>query len=178
MYVCISGCCSVPRADSYKQLYSYTKEEKTTKGKFGFKTKATLIKDFRENEAFAENITALKEKVEKYISTHTDLNELTKNYLRELKVTEGATKEEVKLLLGEPDKVIKPGKKDGACETWIYATSKRSTFTVIFLPVFFGHEKHYLYFKDDILTLIERHYLEQVFSASDSNMGLMGSSKK
>jgi len=168
----ISGCCSIPRVASYKQLYSFAKEEKKIKGSFG-KSKIVSIKDFRENEVFDENIIALKEMVEKYISSHTDLNGSTKNNLRELKVTEGAAGEEVKLLLGEPDKVVKTGKKTYiTSEIWIYKINKSSTFTIIFLPVFFGHEEYYLYFKDNVLTLIERHYLEQTFYASDSGMGL------
>ena len=167
----ITGCCSVPRVASCKQLYSIAKEEKKIKGRFS-KSKIALIKDFRGKEVFEENITALKEKVENYISSHTDLNETAKNNLRKLKVTDGAPKEEVKLLLGEPDKVVKTEKKDTASEIWIYRTSKPSTFTIILLPVFFGHEEYYLYFKDSALTLIERHYLAQTFYASDSGMGL------
>ncbi len=174
----ISGCCSIPRADNYKQLYSFTKEKKKIKGRFGAQSKVISIKDFRENETYDENIAALRERIEKYISSHADLNEAAKNNLRELKVAEGATKEEVKLLLGEPDKVAKIGEKvDTATEIWIYQTSKSSIFTIVFLPVFFGREEYYLYFKDNILTLIERHYLEQTFYASDSGMGLQDKTK-
>ena len=175
----ITGCCSIPRVASYKQLYSFTKQEKRIKRGFGGKSKVISIKDFRENEMYDEHIAALKEEVEKYISNHTDLNEATKNNLRELKVIQGATKEEVKLLLGEPDKLVKIGKKaDIASEIWIYKINKRSVFTIVFPPVFFGQEKYYLYFKDNILTLIERHYLEQTFYSSGSGMGLERSKKK
>jgi len=175
--VYITGCCSIPRVTSYQQLYSIAKEEKKIKAGFS-KTKIVLIKDFRENEAYDENITALKEKVEKYISGHTDLNESTKNNLRELKVTEGAAKEEVKLLLGEPDKVVKTDKKDIASEIWSYRINKRSIFTIVFLPIFFGHEEYYLYFKDSTLTFIERHYLEQTFYSSGSGMGVNDTKSK
>ena len=172
----LAGCCSIPRVANYKQLYSIAKEEKKTKGKFS-KSKIVLTKDLRENEVFNQDIALLKEKVERYISGHADLSEPTKSNLRELRVTEGATKEEVKLLLGEPDKVMKSDKEDIASEIWIYRTNKSSTFTIVFIPVFFGHEKYYLYFKDNLLTLIERYYLEQTFYASDSNMGLQRSNK-
>lgn len=143
------------------------------------RTKVTSIRDFREREAFDQDINALKEKVEQYISCRSDLNEATKNNLRELKVTGGSSKEDVELLLGEPDKIIKNRKKDNLTyEAWIYKTNKRSIFTVIFLPLFFGHEKYSLYFQDNALALIERHYLEQTFSASDSGMGLRGERSK
>lgn len=168
-----AGCCSIPRANSYKQLYSITKEEKKAKRSFGGRSKIISIKDFRGNERYDEDMAALKEKVEKYIFNHADLNDAVKNNLRELKVTEGATKEEVGLLLGDPDKAVKLAKRvDNASEMWVYKTSKSSVFTVVFLPVFFGHEKYYLYFKDNNLALIERHYLEQTFYSSGSGMGL------
>jgi len=173
----LTGCCSIPRVDTYKQIYSITREEKNIKKGFG-KRKIVLIKDFRENEAFDEDIAALKEKVEKYISSHPDLSETAKNNLRELKVTEAQTKEEVELLLGQPDKVVKKEEKDIASEIWIYQTSHKSVFTIVFLPVFFGHEEYYLYFKDNILTLIEGHYLEQTFYASGSGMGVNDKTKK
>ena len=95
---------------------------------FGSASKTVTIKDFRENEMYREDIAALKEKVEKYISVHNDLSEGGKNNLRELKVTKGATEEEVELLLGEPDRVI-----SGA---WIYKINKSATFSIIFLPIF------------------------------------------
>ncbi len=175
----IAGCCSIPRVASSKQIYSITKEEKIKKGSFGFKTKIVLIRDFRENDVFDSEIVFLKEKVEKYISSHADLSEPAKNNLRELKVTEGSTKEEVQLLLGGPDKAVKASKKaDIASEVWIYKTNKSSIFTIIFLPVFFGHETYYLYFKDNVVMLIERHYLEQTFYATDSGAGLTGIKRK
>lgn len=164
-YIYISGCCSVPTALSLSQLYSFTKETKKIKGGLG--KKVVLIKDFRENEAYDEDILTLKEEIEKYISTHTDLSETTKNNLRELKLTERATKEEVRLLLGEPDRIIKAGIKTySATEIWIYRINKINTFTIIVIPVFFANEGYYLYFKDSGLIAIERHYLRQTFRSS------------
>lgn len=164
-YIYLSGCCSIPSVSNYSQLYSFTKETKKIKGGFG--KKVILIKDFRENEMYDEDIAALKEKIEKYISHHTDLSEQTKNNLRELKVTQGATEEEVELLLGNPDKVIHPGDNVGfASEIWIYKINKATAFTVVIIPVFFTHEGYYLYFKDNTLTVIERHYLKQTFQSS------------
>lgn len=171
--ITISGCCSLPSVANYSKLYSLTKEEKKIKGGFGGKKKVILIKDFRENEMYDENIAALKEEAEKYISLHTDLSEQTKNNLRELIVTAGATKEEVKLLLGEPDKVIKQNVKTGGrSEMWIYKINKTDVFTIFIIPLFFPHQGYYLYFKDNVLTAIERHYLEQTFQSSDSGVGL------
>lgn len=172
--IAISGCCSLPGVANYSKLYSLTKEEKKIKGGFGGKKKVILIKDFRENEMYDENITALKEEAEKYISLHTDLSEQTKNNLRELIVTAGATEEEVKLLLGEPDKVIKQENKTGTrSEMWIYKINKTDVFTIFIIPLFFPHQAYYLYFKDNVLTAIERHYLEQTFQSTDSGVGLI-----
>lgn len=172
----ISGCWSLPRVANYKELYSFTKEEKKIKGGFGSKRKVVLVKDFRGNEMYDENITALKEKVEKYISSRTDLSEPEKNNLRQFRVSEGTTKEEVHLLLGKPDKVIRSDNRVGAAsEIWIYRTNKRSTFTIIVIPVFFTHEGYYLYFKDNVLIAIERHCLQQTVTTSD--MGLFERSK-
>lgn len=158
----ISGCWSLPRTTDYSQLYSITKEAKKIKSGFGNR-KVVAIKDFRETEMYEENITALKEGVEKYILAHPDLSDQTKNNLRELKVTAGATQDEVRLLLGNPDKVRKRSNGDDpASEIWIYRINKRSAFTIIVIPVFFTHEGYYLYFKENTLDAIKRHYLEHV----------------
>jgi hypothetical protein len=157
----------MPRADTYAQLYSFTKEEKKIKGGISGSRKLVLIKDFRENERYDEDIAALKEEVEEYISRHPDLAEATKNNLRELRITAGAAQKEISLLLGKPDRVIESGDKAGAAsEIWIYRINKSSIFTVIVIPVFFTQEAYYLYFKDTVLTKIERHYLEQTFETS------------
>ena len=174
----ITGCCSIPRVTSYKQLNIFTKQESKSKGRFSSRAKIVSIKDFRENEVLNKDIKTLKEKVEKYISSHADLNESIKNGLRGLRVTEGANKEEVELLLGEPDGIVKKDKEvDAASQVWTYQINKRSVFTIIFLPVYFGHEQYYLYFKDNILTRIERHYLGQTFHADEADMGIHGHHK-
>jgi hypothetical protein len=176
-----SGCCSIPRTANYKQLYSITKKETKikTKKKFIHKTAVISPKDLRGNEILDEDIDSLKKRIEKYISDHQDLNDLTKNNLREFKITKGSTKEEVNLLLGEPDNLIKrTNKEDAASVIWVYRTNKSSVFTIVFIPVFFSHESYYLYFKNDILTSIERHYLEQTFYASDSETGMQERKKK
>lgn len=155
--------CSVPTAANYRQLYSFTREEKKLKGVIG-KKKVVLIKDFRENDMYEEDMEGLKQEVEEYILAHPDLGEQAKLNLRELKVTEGARKEEVRLLLDKPDKVVRArGKANYAAdEIWIYKISKLRTFTVFIIPVFLCHEGYYLYFKDDLLAGIERHYLTQI----------------
>lgn len=164
------GCSSIPRVADYKELYSFTQKEEKIKGGMGGAREMVTIKDFRENERYDEDITALKEEVEKYIASHTDLAETTKNNLRKLKVTAGATKEEINLLLGKPDKVIK-NEANVASEIWIYRTSKSSIFTIIVFPVFFTHDGYYLHFKNNILTKIERHCLEQTFETSGIGLG-------
>ncbi len=128
------------------------------------KKKSITIKDFRGNDAYDEDIEALKADVEKYISQHPDLSESEKNNLRALKVTQGATVDEAILLLGKPDKSVRAagGGRYGASEIWIYKISKIRVFTIFILPVFPVHEGYYLYFKDGALVEIERHYLKQV----------------
>ena len=149
--------CSVPAAAKYSQLYSFTKEEKINKGSFGLKQKVELLKDFREDEMYSEDIDALKIEVEKYIAANPDLDEVTKNNLRELKLTPGATKPEVSLLLGEPDKTGNSG------DLWIYRISRIRAFIFFIFPYFFAHEGYYLYFEDNHLKVIEKHYPEQIF---------------
>ena len=151
--------CSIPSSAKTSELYSFTKVEKTKKVRMGAKRKATVIKDFRENEMYDEDITALKEEVEIYIAAHPDLSETVKNDLRSLKVTEGMDKEKVELLLGEPDKIAGSG---SATEVWIYAINRIRAFTVFIVPVFIAREGYYLRFKDNTLTAIERHYPKQM----------------
>jgi len=159
--------CSVPSVANYSQLHTFIKDEQVIKGGFGSKKKILLIKDVRGNDMYDENIVELKEVVEKYISIHPDLSESTKNNLRELKITEGTTKEEVEILLGKPDKVIRQGNKVSATsEIWIYRINKMNAFTIFIFPVFFAHEGYYLYFKDNLLTTIQRHYLAQIIQQS------------
>ena len=145
------------------QLSAYYKEEAKKKSSFFGGQKPQFFKDFRQDEAYEEDMTALKEDAEKYISGHPDLSDAAKTNLRELKVAEGASREEVELLLGEPDKVSKlgAGANYNASELWIYRISRIRAFTVFIVPIFFVHEGYYLYFKDGILAGIERHYLRQ-----------------
>ena len=161
---CLSVCgCSVPRAVNCSQFYGFFREEKRVKGVFGGKNKVVLITDFRGNEIFEENMAAVKEEVEKYISAHPDLSEAAKFNLRELKVTEGLNPEQVELLLGKPDRVIKSGDKNrGGSEIWIYRINKMNAFTIFIFPVFLAHEGYYLSFKDNCLASIQKHYLTQI----------------
>ena len=158
----VSGC-SLPSAVTCGQLYSFTKGEEKIKGGFG-KKKAIWIKDFRENDAYQEDIGALNQEIESYISGHPNLGDSAKSNLRELKVTEGAAKEEVELLLGKPDKIANTSGrlKYGATQIWIYKVNKMRVFTVFIVPIFPVHEGYYLYFADNILAAIEKHYLKQL----------------
>lgn len=164
---CFSGCCSIPSREPYNQLFGYTKEEK----KKSFGTKITTLKDFRGNIIQEKNIAALNKKVEEYISNNADSPSPNESMLRQHKVAEGATREEVRLILGQPDKI-----NPGPPEVWIYRLKKISAFTILIFPVFFPHEGYYLYFKEGALTGIERHYFEQVIHCGDPPDG-MGSKK-
>ena len=163
--VCIAGC-SVPRVATYSHLKSITREETSVKGVFGG-AKSVSIYDFRGVERYDEDIEILKEKVEKYISAHPDLNDSEKNNLRELKIAPGSKKEEIELLLGRADKVTKPSAPiQAASEIWIYNKKKLSAFTVFIFPVFPAHDSYYLYFQDNKLAGIEKHYLEQLLEST------------
>jgi len=159
----ITGC-SMPTSAVQRSLYSYSKEVKVVKGGLIGKKKSIEIKDFRENEAYDENIEDLQKVVEKYILEHPNLSDSSKDNLRSLKVTVGSTKDEVILLLGKPDKIINEtsGALYGASEIWIYETNRLRAFTIFIVPVFFMHERYYLYFKDGAVAGIERHYPKQV----------------
>ena len=163
--ICLPGC-SVPRVATYNHLKSITKNETKPKGMFGG-AKSVSIYDFRGIERYDEDIDALKVRVEKYISIHPDLSGAAKNNLQELKAAFGLNKEEIELLLGKPDKVIKPsGKAQDISEIWIYSKMKLNAFTVFIFPVFFTHESYYLYFQGNTLTNIEKHYLEQLLEST------------
>lgn len=155
--------CSMPAKDIQGSLHSFTKEEKGKKGFFGEK-RSVKISDVRGSEIYEEDIEGLKEEAEEYISQHPGLTDAVKSDLRELKISQGATIQEVTLLLGEPDKAAKlsGGNPYGAQEVWIYKHSKIRAFTVFIFPIFFVHEAYYLFFKDGKLAGIERRYLRQV----------------
>ncbi|MDD5594831.1 MAG: hypothetical protein PHY94_01165 [Candidatus Omnitrophica bacterium] len=167
--LCCTGC-SIPTSANYNELYSFTREEKKVKGMMGSKKNVETIHDFRENEMYIEDITALKEEVEKYISTHPDLSEEIKGNMRQLKVTPGLNKKEVELMLGEPDKI------SGNGNVWIYQINRWRAFTIFILPVFFAHEGYYLRFDKDSLIAIERHYPKQVIHQA-SGPGLTSKKK-
>lgn len=145
---------------TYSQLYSITKKEEKKKGAMGSTRKIVIINDFRLNEAYDEDIDALKQKAEKYISLHPELSDSVKASLRELKVATGFSREEVELLLGRPDKIVKSG------EEWVYKINKTRIVTVFIVPVFPVNESYRLYFKDNALMAIERHFLKQVVQQS------------
>lgn len=162
---CICGCSS-PRVSTYNQLYSFTKEKKTVKVTFG-KKEVVSLRDFQENEAYDEYVTDLQVKVEKYILEHPELSEEAKKNLRELKVSAGSNKAEVELLLGEPLKVnAAKNNAYGATELWIYKISKIDITTIFIIPVFWTHQGYYLYFKDNALAGIEKHYLEPLIQTT------------
>jgi len=165
--VCIMGC-SIPTSSVYSKIYSFTKEEKIKKGTFGFSRTTETVKDFREQEMYDEDIVALKDAVEKYISSHPLLDESAKSNLREMKVVGGENKEQVELLLGEAD----AKGRSGSGEIWIYSIQKLRAFTILLLPVYFPHESYRLYFDGDILAKIERHYLKQMIEQA-SGPGLL-----
>ena len=65
----------------------------------------------------------------------------------------------------------------GCKDIWIYKINKMRAFTVFIIPVFFVHESYGLYFKEDVLVGIERHYLNQVVQQSPA-LGVFGREEK
>jgi len=158
----ISGC-SIPMAAKYSQLNTFSSNGTAKKKKFSFSESERPVEDFLGNKMYKEDIDIVKGRVEKYISVHSNLSEATKNNLGKLRVSVGATKEEVELLLGKPTKIIK--RKDNAhaiSEIWLYKTNKRNPFAIVIIPIFVIHEEYCLYFKENVLSDIQRHYLKQI----------------
>lgn len=159
--------CSMPTSSRYSQIYSYTKEVKVVKGGFGSNSKYVSIKDFRENDAYDEDIDSLKKEAEEYILLHPEIGEQVKNNLRQLKVTEGSSKDETSLLLGKPLKILETKNNPySASELWIYRISKKNAVTFFIVPFLLVNEGYYLYFKDNSLAAIERHYIKQQIETS------------
>ncbi len=147
----ISGC-SYARVEKRSQLETFSSSKAGKKRK---SLSSKTLKDFRGKIARQEDIENLKAKVEQYICLHKDLNEVTKSHLRELTVTEGATKEEVELLLGKPTKIV----VHPSSEMWVYKTEQTDPLPMLEAPVSF-HRSYRLYFKENALVSIEMRYLK------------------
>ena len=164
--VCVLGC-SIPMTAKYSQLNAFSSGKAPKKGKISIFTPAHQPENFLGDKVSKENVEAAKERVEKYILAHSDLDEASKKYLRDLRVVRGASMEEVRLMLGEPAKIIKSGKKTRpSLETWVYKANKSVHFKVLIVSVFPTKETYYLYFKENILTGIKKHYLKQAAASS------------
>lgn len=117
----------------------------------------SVNRDFKGKVIHKEYITGLKARVEDYISHHPEINGETKSALTDFKVIKGMTKEQVRLLLGEPEKAqhLNSGNKFRADARWVYAMETLRCVYVVPIPVFFTHDAYHLYFKGDILVGIE-----------------------
>ena len=167
---CVLGC-SIPMTAKYSQLDTFSSGKAPKKSKFSIFMPIHQQENFLGDKVTKEDIEAAKEKTEKYILEHNDLDEASKHYLRDLKVVRGATMEEVRLILGEPSKIIKSGKKaHPSSETWVYKTNKVDHFKILIISIFQVKETYYLYFKDNILTGINKHYLQRA-AGSNSRPG-------
>jgi hypothetical protein len=167
---CALGC-SIPMTAKYSQLDIFPPGKADKKSKFSIFMPARKPENFLGDKVSKADIEAVKEKSEKYILAHNDLDDASKQYLRDLKVVRGATMEEVRLMLGEPLKIVKSGKNARPFqETWVYKTKKADSFRVLVIPLFSVNETYYLYFKDNILTGINKRYLQQA-TGSNSRPG-------
>jgi len=154
--------CSTLRVTPQSKLPSYIKLEAKKQGFTFGKDKIVSYKDFKNNEIYEEDVDAFKEEVGQYIVKRPELSESVKASLNKLEVTLGLTKEQVILLLGQPDKISSLGPNQySANQLCIYRITKWRAYTVFIMPVFFVHEGYYLYFKDDILVRIEKRDLKQ-----------------
>jgi hypothetical protein len=117
-----------------------------------------ISRDFKGNiiDNAKEYVTNLKGKIEDYLSHHPEINEETKLALKNCKVTKGLTKEQVKLLLGNPERVqtLSSKNKFKADQRWVYIMEEQKCI-YLFVPIFFTHNAYHLYFRGDILIAIE-----------------------
>ncbi len=113
--------------------------------------------DFKGHIIAKEYISKLKGKAEDYTSQHPEISGEVKDALKNLKVVKGLTKEQVKLLLGNPERVqaLSPNNKFGADQRWVYIRGDLRCIYVLIVPVLFTHNAYHLYFKGDILIAID-----------------------
>lgn len=99
----------------------------------------------------------LKGRVEDYLLRHPEITGETKSALENFKVIEGMTKEQVKLLLGNPERIqsLDSNNKYKADERWVYIMKGLQGVYVGPVPIFLTHNAYHLYFKVDILSGIE-----------------------
>ena len=114
-------------------------------------------RDFKGNVILKEYITNLKGKIEDYISQHPEIDEEVKSALKNFKVIKGMTKEQVRLLLGNPERVqtLNSKNKFRADERWVYMMKESRCVYVVPVPIFFTHDAYHLYFRGDILAATE-----------------------
>jgi len=150
---------------SCSNLPNYIKKEERKKRSFASEKKYIAYKDFRLNEIYEEDVAAYQVDAEEFIAKHPGLVSEKISALRQLKVVLGLNKDEVTLLLGIPDKAVRPHyyKNYGIAEKWIYKIHKWRMFNIFIVPVFPVHEAYYIYFKDGEVAGIEKHYLTQMF---------------
>jgi hypothetical protein len=163
----------MPVKERFSQVNIFPPDENKT----GKKRKVSLLKegrDFLGNAVDKQDIKAAGEKAEKYISEHSDLSEASKNNLRQLILSEGSNKEEVRLLLGEPTRIIQPkDKTQDASEIWLYKSKKSHPFNMLVFPLFPIYEVYCFYFKENVLTEIEKHYWRQTLFARETDTPIL-----
>lgn len=116
--------------------------------------------DFKNNTLDLDEekyITNLKSKIKNYISTKLAIDGGIKTALESFKVIKGMSKEEVRLLLGNPERtqVLNPKNKFKADERWVYIMKGLQYVYIGPVPVFFTHDAYHLYFSGEVLIAIE-----------------------
>ena len=122
-----------------------------------FYKQENLNANFRGTFVESKDVVNLKSKAKDYISRNPAVDEKIKSALANLKVIPGMNQEQVKLLLGEPDKAqdLGCGNRYKANERWVYKKADLKCVYFVPLPLFFTNDSFRLYFKDGIVAGIE-----------------------
>lgn len=99
----------------------------------------------------------MKGKVEDYILHHPEIDKETKSSLENFIVVKGMTKEQVRLLLSNPERIqiLNSKNKFRTDERWVYIMQGLQAIQIGPVPIYFTHDAYHLYFRGDILTKIE-----------------------
>lgn len=152
--------CALPGYSRINSIESYYDTSEWYKPCFFCADKSRSVTvDFRNNriEDKEKYLADLRGKVEEYILRYPETAEETKAALKRFSVITGMTKEQVKLVLGNPEKVqsLNSDNKFKSDERWVYIDKGLTAVQIGPVPIFFTHNANHLYFRDDVLTAIE-----------------------
>lgn len=155
----LSGCAlpGYSRIDSIDCYYDTTDWYRPSL--FGTYKSRSVTMDFKDNriDDKTKYLNDLKDKVEEYLLHHPEITEETKSALMKFSVIEGMIKEQVRLLLGNPEIIqsLNTENKFRSDERWVYISKELTAVQIGPVPIFFTHDADHLYFRGDILIAIE-----------------------